>query len=90
MWATRNPSKTLSRGSWICSSCLQKRGKITGLSVHAKYEKLKREKRRFKYGEKLDDAEAEWAAKAADIKEGKQKGMLSILEERGYVNQIAG
>ncbi|KAA8569967.1 hypothetical protein EYC84_002305 [Monilinia fructicola] len=43
-----------------------------------------------KYLAKVADAELAWAKKAADIKAGKQKSMLSILEERGYVHQVTG
>ncbi|APA08814.1 hypothetical protein SS1G_02608 [Sclerotinia sclerotiorum 1980 UF-70] len=43
-----------------------------------------------KYLAKVADAEIQWAKKAADIKAGKTKSMLSILEERGYVHQITG
>jgi len=43
-----------------------------------------------KYLAKVKVAEQEWAEKAAEIKDGRRKSMLSILEERGYINQIAG
>jgi hypothetical protein len=32
----------------------------------------------------------EWKQQAEEIKLGKKKSMLQILEERGFVNQIAG
>lgn len=35
-------------------------------------------------------AEENWAKKAEEIKEGKRQSMFSILEERGYINQITG
>jgi hypothetical protein len=35
-------------------------------------------------------AQWEWKDKAAEIEKGLRKGMLSILEERGYIHQIAG
>ena len=89
MRPTLTPNRALSKGSWVCWPCLQKRGK-SGLSVRAKYERLKRDDRRFKYGEKIDKSDAEWAIKGEEIREGKNKSMLSILEERGYVNAIAG
>ncbi|KAI9640030.1 tyrosyl-tRNA synthetase [Ciborinia camelliae] len=43
-----------------------------------------------KYLAKVSNAELEWAKQAEIIKAGKQKSMLSILEERGYVHQITG
>jgi hypothetical protein len=35
-------------------------------------------------------AEWEWKQQAEEIRQGKRRTMLQILEERGYVNQIAG
>lgn len=43
-----------------------------------------------KYLAKVHEAEREWKEKAQQIWKGEQKSMLSILEERGYVHQIAG
>ena len=39
---------------------------------------------------KIEDAEKEWADKAAEIEAGRKKSMVDILEERGYINQIVG
>jgi tyrosyl-tRNA synthetase len=39
---------------------------------------------------KVADAEMAWQQKAWEIKDGKKKSMLSILEERGLVHQITG
>ncbi|KAK0114325.1 tyrosyl-tRNA synthetase [Cadophora gregata] len=44
----------------------------------------------MKYLAKLANAEAQWQEKAAKIEAGKQKSMLTILEERGLVNSITG
>ncbi|KAF5868175.1 putative tyrosyl-trna mitochondrial precursor protein [Botrytis fragariae] len=44
----------------------------------------------MKYLAKAADAQVAWAKNAAEIKTGKKKSMLSILEERGYVHQITG
>ncbi len=49
--------------------------------------------RRFvgqKYLAKKADAAEEWERQAARIRAGKQKSMLSILEERGYIQEITG
>ncbi|RAL62191.1 hypothetical protein DID88_002675 [Monilinia fructigena] len=43
-----------------------------------------------KYLAKLANAELAWAKQATEIKAGKRKSMLSILEERGYVHQVTG
>lgn len=90
MRPAQNPYKALFKRPWVCSSCIQQRGARSGLTVEAKYEKMKREKRRFKYGEKLDKADDEWALRAEKIEAGRQDSMLSILEKRGYVHSIAG
>ncbi|KAI9816034.1 MAG: tyrosyl-tRNA synthetase [Pycnora praestabilis] len=42
------------------------------------------------YVKKKAEAEERWQAKARDIKEGKKKSMLSILEGRGLINAISG
>lgn len=43
-----------------------------------------------KYLAKKDEAERKWQEQAKEIKAGKKKSMLSLLEERGLVHQIAG
>jgi tyrosyl-tRNA synthetase len=44
----------------------------------------------LKYLAKVADAEKAWKEKADEINQGRGKHMLSLLEERGYVHQIAG
>ncbi|CZT09523.1 hypothetical protein WAI453_004775 [Rhynchosporium graminicola] len=44
----------------------------------------------MKYLAKVANAEADWAVQAAEIRSGKRKSMLTILEERGLVNKITG
>lgn len=44
----------------------------------------------MKYLAKVADAEKEWKEKAARIHAGKEKSMLTILEERGLVQTITG
>ncbi len=51
---------------------------------------VKGKDQRSKFGAKLRAAEEEWQAKAQKIRSGEKESMLSILESRGYVNQIAG
>jgi tyrosyl-tRNA synthetase len=43
-----------------------------------------------KYLAKVKQAEEQWAEKAQRIHKGEEKGMLDILEERGFVHQIVG
>ena len=42
------------------------------------------------YLRKSLEAKLAWARQATKIKDGKQDSMLSVLEKRGYVNQIVG
>lgn len=44
----------------------------------------------MKYLAKRANAEDDWREKAKEIRSGEKQSMLSILEERGYINQIAG
>jgi hypothetical protein len=39
---------------------------------------------------KIQEAEEDWSLRADAIATGKKQSMLSLLEERGYVNQIIG
>jgi tyrosyl-tRNA synthetase len=36
------------------------------------------------------EAKKEWGALAQDIKHGKKKSMLAVLEERGLVHNVTG
>jgi tyrosyl-tRNA synthetase len=44
----------------------------------------------IKYLAKVADAENQWKEKARRIRDGKEKTMLTILEERGLVQTITG
>ena len=44
----------------------------------------------MKYLAKVADAELQWEQKAEIIRSGKQKSMLTILEERGLIQTITG
>jgi tyrosyl-tRNA synthetase len=44
----------------------------------------------MKYLAKVADAELQWKQKAEIIRSGKQKSMLTILEERGLVQTVTG
>lgn len=68
-------------GSWICSSCVRQRILLTA-----------RQKRSIsqRYVAKVDSAEEQWKGFCEEIEAGKRQSMLRILEERGYINAIAG
>ena len=40
--------------------------------------------------EKILEAKLEWARQSTEIKAGRKESMLTLLEKRGYVNQIVG
>jgi tyrosyl-tRNA synthetase len=44
----------------------------------------------LKYWAKVADAEKEWQEKASRISAGREKSMLTILEERGLVQTVTG
>jgi tyrosyl-tRNA synthetase len=44
----------------------------------------------MKYLAKVADAELQWEEKAKMIRKGKQKSILTILEERGLIQSITG
>jgi tyrosyl-tRNA synthetase len=43
-----------------------------------------------KYLAKVGEAERQWKEQGKLIRDGEKKSMLAILEERGFVHQIAG
>ncbi|KAI4129258.1 MAG: hypothetical protein LQ338_002310 [Usnochroma carphineum] len=43
-----------------------------------------------RYTRKVEEAENQWQRKHEKIEAGKRHSMLSILEERGYINAVAG
>ena len=51
---------------------------------------LKRQGRIWKYGEKMESAEWEWKKLADEIRKGNRDSMLTVLEQRGFVNSVAG
>ena len=65
---------------YICKRCIRNRN-------------VTRESRRTitqNFLRKTYEAELEWKAQAVKIKAGEKQNMLSILEERGFVKDIAG
>lgn len=65
---------------YICKRCIRNRN-------------IARESRRAitqNFLRKTYEAELEWKAQAVKIKAGEKQNMMSILEERGFVKDIAG
>ncbi|TAQ84036.1 hypothetical protein B7494_g7646 [Chlorociboria aeruginascens] len=63
---------------YICASCAFRATKISRRWIGTKYL------------QKMADAEVVWQEQAKKIRAGEQKSMLTILEERGYVQTITG
>ncbi|KAL9608951.1 MAG: hypothetical protein Q9204_009196, partial [Flavoplaca sp. TL-2023a] len=42
------------------------------------------------YQAKVQDAERQWQQRYEEIRNGQRQGMLDILEERGFLNAVAG
>lgn len=72
----------LTRTKWICHTCARRQRALLGhgqrRSIHLSYLKKQR------------DAANDWKKQAAEIRAGEKQSMLDILEERGYIGQIAG
>lgn len=82
------PLRLAHRSLYICSSCrqhLRASQSSAPLGVAA-------QKRWISKGHirKIQEAEREWQTRAKHIEEGKITPMLSMLEERGYINQTVG
>ena len=72
---------------YICSSCRRKaqQARVQASGVKAQTRCITQE-----FFRKKEEAKQAWASKAQDIKAGRQENILSILERRGYINQIVG
>jgi tyrosyl-tRNA synthetase len=68
---------------WTCRHC---RHCLRNVSLSNTSKRLVHER----FLQRKIDAKWEWTDKAVDIKKGLRKSMLTILEERGYVHQLAG
>ena len=68
------------RAPYICSRCLR-RAIVQPTQRRGIHENTL---------QKRLESEWKWKALAQEIEAGRRRGILSILEERGYVNQIAG
>ena len=84
---TTNPLQSVRRALYICQDCrryLRERDTVSRALLEQKRWITRVHVRR------IQEAEEEWAAKARDIEAGNMKSMMTILEERGFVNQIVG
>jgi tyrosyl-tRNA synthetase len=79
--------RSVRRLPFVCRSCLQRLR-----NDHGSPKSRPSEKRWITqvHIRRIQDAEEAWREQAAEIEAGNMKSMLSILEERGFVNQIVG
>ena len=73
-------------GRFICRSCIRR-------ALGPRQQSSRVLQRRWvseKYLKKQQEAEEQWQANAQLIHRGQKQSMLSMLEERGYVDTIAG
>ena len=86
--AGRQPAGLARRSLFLCRTC-----RNAFLDAHSPNLRLPAGQARWitkRHIDKIKIAEEEWQLQARQIREGKMKSMMTLLEERGYVNQIVG
>ena len=79
---SKPPPRLLQKSPYACPSCARR----MRLSVPMTQERNITQG----YLQKTLEAKLEWARQSTEIKAGRKESMLSMLEKRGYVNQIVG
>ncbi|KAL9037266.1 MAG: hypothetical protein Q9180_003818 [Flavoplaca navasiana] len=77
-----------SAAPWVCQSC-QRHLRLARQAVRPVARTHKRTITRI-YQAKVADAEEQWQQRYEKIRNGQRQGMLDILEERGFLNAVAG
>lgn len=72
---------------FICASCVR-HARIRGLRLQGSM--IQKRPITQNWLKKTAEAKEAWGAQAKEIEAGRKQSMLSILEERGYVNSVAG
>ena len=80
-----NAWKPQTSSAYICRSC---RSKL--FPAEANRQPLQKRWITRNHIRRIKTAEEEWAERADMINAGRKQSILSLLEERGYVNQIVG
>lgn len=75
----------IQRSPYICVTCARQL-----CQIRARGAPVQRRSITENWLRKTADAAKEWALQSQQIRAGKQPSLLSVLEERGYVHQIAG
>ncbi|KIV78098.1 tyrosine-tRNA ligase [Exophiala sideris] len=82
------PVRAVPRSLYVCRSCRQ-RLRICDATPTTLPISQKRSISR-NHVRKIQDAEEEWRRRAREIEAGRMRSLLSILEERGFINQVVG
>ncbi|KAL8996930.1 MAG: hypothetical protein Q9169_003689 [Polycauliona sp. 2 TL-2023] len=81
-------SGSLGIAPWVCRSC-QRTLRQAQQGVHLSSTTQKRTITQV-YERKVKDAEEQWMVRHKEIKNGERQSMVDILQERGYLNAVAG
>lgn len=81
----QNSLRSRFQSSYVCNSC---RAKLSSADLRSRDVQKRWITRN--HVRKIQEAEEDWSLRADAIVAGKRPSMLSLLEERGYVNQIIG
>lgn len=76
---------------WICPTCARQQKNLRRLqSAPTVSSFIQKRSISKQYIARTEAAEKQWEEQHKEIKAGERQGMLSILQERGYVNSVAG
>ena len=87
MIVSSNSAALSGSSSYICASCVRH---FRMLGLRPPGGTIQRRRITQNWLRKTAEAKAAWEAQAEEINAGRKQSMLSILEERGYVNAITG
>lgn len=79
---SHSPPGLLQKSRYTCRSCARRMRTLDPASQRRSITQ--------NYIKKTLEAKIEWARQATEIKAGRKESMLTMLEKRGYVNQIIG
>lgn len=82
MFYHHTPLRPLQQSQNICHSC--------ALPLRVLHLAVQRRSITQGFIKKTLEAKVQWARQATEIKAGRKESMLTMLEKRGYVNQIIG
>ena len=74
---------------WVCQSC-QRHLRHARQTVHPPVATTQKRTITRKYQARTKDAEEQWQERYAEIRNGQRQSMLDILQERGFLNAVAG